>query len=59
MGFHCAAFKQCSFMYVCIADRSSMTGVKSMVMRAGRPGMSGIMEVSLSKIRVPATKFKI
>lgn len=59
MGFHYAAFKLCSFIYVCTADRNSMTGVKSMAMSAGRPGMSGIMDVSLSKIRVPATKFKI
>lgn len=34
-------------------------GVKSMVMREGRPGMSGMMEVSLSRIWVPAMTLSI
>lgn len=32
-----------------------MMGVKSMVMRAGSPGMSGMMDVSLKIILVPET----
>lgn len=43
---------------MCAADRNSMTGVKSMVMSAGRPGMSGMMEVSLSKKFAPANKLR-
>lgn len=38
------------------ADRNSMAGVKSMVTSAGRPGMSGIMEVSDRRIFDPARK---
>lgn len=42
-----------SCSHVSPTNRSSMTGVKSMVMRAGRPGMSGIKVVSRRRIRVP------
>lgn len=38
-----------------LSDRNSMMGVKSMVMRAGSPGMSGMMVVSLKRILVPET----
>lgn len=48
----CAAYDKS----VCLADRNSMMGVKSMVTSAGSPGMSGMMEVSPSRIHVPATE---
>lgn len=46
-------------MSLCLTYRSSMMGVKSMVRSAGSPGTSGIMVVSLSRIRVPATEAHI
>lgn len=49
--YACFPFKVCSDAY-----RSSMMGVKSMVMRAGSPGMSGMMDVSLKRIWVPVTE---
>ena len=38
-----------------LSYRSSITGVKSMVSKAGRPGMSGMRVVSRSRICEPKT----
>lgn len=51
----CFPFKVCSHAKFILSDRNSMMGVKSMVTRAGSPGMSGMMDVSLKRILVPVT----
>ena len=43
----------CVDTWICAADRSSITGVKSMVMRAGSPGMSGMRVVSRRRMFAP------